>query len=466
MSMLLREAMEEVAGFRYVVEQLVVHSGPGQRCRAAMEFLLEGAAIRAAHDMVEQVQQHLEEGESPVRIDLLEMRLCQVQDISGSVEFLGSRYARDDVELFEIKSFALSAEKIRSMLEDASFPCITIPNLGGVVAILDPEGKGIPQFYIYDKYSEELASARSILMRLQREDAGDEAIEEQRLVCLAIEDEVRREISERLRPWLPRLKEAIGQIGLLDLLLAKVTLARILGLVRPNVISSGETSYEGLFHPEVAASLRERGGEFQALDLELHRGVTLVTGANMAGKSVMLQSVSLAQHMAQFGLFVPAISATIVPVEAVLTSIGDGQDALGGLSSFGAEMMRLDKIARAVLNGGRHLVLLDELARTTNPTEGRAIVCGVVEFLHSRGVTSIVTTHYSDITPECRRLKVRGFQADRVHGALGVERINDYIDYSLEEDIEGEVPQEALRIAELMGLEATLLTSCQYYTAG
>ena len=60
------------------------------------------------------------------------------------------------------------------------------------------------------------------------------------------------------------------------------------------------------------------------------------------------------------------------------------------------------------------LVLIDELARTTNPTEGRAIVCGVVELLESRRIRTVVTTHYSGVNVPCKHLKVRGFQKDRV----------------------------------------------------
>lgn len=67
-------------------------------------------------------------------------------------------------------------------------------------------------------------------------------------------------------------------------------------------------------------------------------------------------------------------------VEQVLTSIGDDQDELNGLSSYAAEMLRVDEMIRQVRQRSKILVLIDELARTTNPVEGRAIVNGVVDF--------------------------------------------------------------------------------------
>ena len=69
----------------------------------------------------------------------------------------------------------------------------------------------------------------------------------------------------------------------------------------------------------------------------------------------------------------------------------------------------------------------------------------------------MVTTHYGGIRAACHRYKVRGFRDDLVHGPLGVERLNEYIHYRLEPDEHGEMPHEALRIAQLMGLDDVLL---------
>jgi len=265
-----------------------------------------------------------------------------------------------------------------------------------------------------------------------------------------------------LSPYVDILTEAQQQVGRLDLLLAQAVLAQALHLCRPT-LSERATELIDLVHPEIANTLESKHLTFQPVSIALYPGVTLITGANMAGKSVVLQSVSLAQHMLQFGLYVAAREAKMVPVEAVMTSFGDGQNHLEGLSSFGSEMLRVDAIARAVLEGRKLLVLIDELARTTNPVEGRAIVCGVVHFLQKHQVRALVTTHYSGIDVPCRRLKVRGFQHDKVDGVLGIESIGRYIDYTLEPDELGLVPHEGLRIAQLLGLHPKLLEDCQYF---
>ena len=112
---------------------------------------------------------------------------------------------------------------------------------------------------------------------------------------------------------------------------------------------------------------------------------------------------------------------------------------------------------------GRVLVLIDELARTTNPMEGGAIVNGVVEFLSAHKVRAIITTHYSGITANCRKMRVRGFVENKVNKVMTLKNMNDFIDYSLEEDHQEEVPQEAIRIAGILGVERSLLQRIETY---
>lgn len=176
----------------------------------------------------------------------------------------------------------------------------------------------------------------------------------------------------------------------------------------------------------------------------------------MAGKSVLLKSVALAQTLFQFGFFVPARTAEIVPVQKIMLCAGDGEDQLSGLSSFAAEMLRLNAVAQNAEQGVPQLVLLDELARTTNPAEGKAIVCGVLDFLLQHRVRSLITTHYGIQTP-CRKLRVKGFTESTDGTKIGIGNINDHIDYSLEETTDDHPPREALRIAEIIGVDGRLM---------
>ena len=120
--------------------------------------------------------------------------------------------------------------------------------------------------------------------------------------------------------------------------------------------------------------------------------------------------------------------------------IGDEQSVEKGLSSFAAEMKNIDAVIKASRMNKRLLALIDEPARTTNPTEGTALVTALLKVLTGSGVSLVMTTHY-DIEPgEARCLRVKGFE-------------NGEMDYRLVEVQDGEVPHEALNIAQSLGID-------------
>lgn len=452
--MIVREAIQQVKGFRYMTEQLNICSSLGRRSLYEMCWLNTEEEIGAELERVTEVVGIMATREGKSLVEKLSCLLMQVRDIRGTVKHAGEHTVLDDLELFELKSFVLLAEEMRMLTVE--WKCVKIPDVGRVVELLDPEGAKIPHFYIYDCYSAELAALRAEL-KLKKQQGGDEQETEQLyLRCVELEDVVREHLSEQLREEADALREALVQVGRLDILVAKAEQAVVLHLSCPR-FGGDKTMLKGLFNPQLDATLQEKGKRFQPVDIMLLPCATLITGANMAGKTVLLKSVALAQCLLQFGFYVPAAEAEMVLVDEIQTSIGDEQDELSGLSSFAAEMLRINEIVERVKAGKRVLVLIDELARTTNPLEGRAIVNGVVSFLTEYGAMSLVTTHYSGIVAPCRKLRVRGFVEEKIQGQVTWKNINDFIDYSLEEDQGGEVPHEALRIAALLGVDKMLL---------
>jgi DNA mismatch repair ATPase MutS len=183
----------------------------------------------------------------------------------------------------------------------------------------------------------------------------------------------------------------------------------------------------------------------------------------MAGKTVLLQTLCLAQYLFQFGFFVPAKEARICIVDAVLTCMEDEQSALKGLSSFAAEILNVNDMLRATGGGRNPLILIDELAHTTNPVEGSAIINSVLELLHENKVQSVITTHFSNITAPCKKFRVKGFMEKDVSESITLHNVNDFIDYSLVEDDVEQVPMEALRIAKILGVDGMLLERAEKY---
>lgn len=307
-------------------------------------------------------------------------------------------------------------------------------------------------------YSATLAQQRKEIERAETDEERD------RLAMAAAqeEDRVRRRLTKELAPFADDFSRALGALAMDDLLLAKARWAYEHHYCCPTPLSAdSETDFCDLIHPEVAEKLTGRGEHFQPVSIRFGAHPTLITGANMAGKSVLLSAITLAQALMQYGFYVPAREAKIAVVDDIISSIGDGQNFNEGLSSFGAEVLRLNNIVQAIKAGSILLVPIDEPARTTNPDEGCALVDALVKLFAKYNVRSVITTHYSGISAPCCRYRVRGFIEERLQLPLEVNKLNKYIDYSLIKDSSDTAPHEAVRIAEILGIDKELLQYCK-----
>lgn len=460
--MQLRKAIEEISGLRYVADNLELASGLAKRVLLETPFMRGVGEIGAALERVAEVLAAMDSETRQDSLDLIAVKLEQVKDLRGTVAKIAAGRTLDDIEFFEVKTFAMLAGVVDGLLADAGIGVVAVPDMAGVVALLDPDRTGIPHFSIYDSYLPELAEVRRKIKKLKAKGAEEEKIAEQYDRNAELEDSVRQRLSAELMKFGEVIGEAQAAVAELDILIAKARQAKALGLCKPTVAES-ETVYRGVFNPAVREALRGRGKEFQPVDIALGEWPTVITGANMGGKTVLLKTVGLAQAMFQFGFYVPAAEAQIVPVDAILTSIGDTQDEMSGLSSFAAEMLRLNGIMGEVKAGKRALVLIDEPARTTNPAEGEAIVNALLDFLARQHVRALVTSHYGGIRADVRKLRVRGF-AQEAEGVT-VHNIQDYMDYSLTGD-DGDAPREALRIARILGVDDELVGRAAEYLKG
>jgi len=419
-----REIVDSPCGIRYLFDGLELQSGYARKVLLDREMMVDTAQIDAACDRLRRFYDLVLTDRR--RVEDMRFRLQGLRDISGTLAGLADGATLDEIEFFEIKHLAMLAESL-SMGTD----------MDTVIAILDPDGLKIGTFYLYDSYSVELRRLRDAVESDPEDAQAQEDLANE-------EDRLKKLLSDKLRPYAAKLRETLRALAELDISLAQAVQMHVEGLVIPT--AGNATQITGMFHPGVRAALKASGREFQRVDFAFESGVpATVIGANMGGKTVALKTLCLLQYLYQFGFALPVEAAVMTPFDDIRFCIGDDQDDRTGLSSFAAEMQRIDRAIQAVETGGRVLLLVDEPARTTNPVEGTALVSALLERLADKpNLALVMTTHYTvEHAGECWR--VQGL----VPGSQGKK-----MDYRLVRTTSHEVPHEALNIARELGIDA------------
>ncbi|MBQ4548776.1 MAG: hypothetical protein IJA42_06290 [Bacteroidales bacterium] len=432
--MQLRKLIDSPCGLRFILDELCTHSSYSRKLLLESTMMHDRESIEKSCSVLKEFYHVVENDDNKNVIQTLQFKLCKLKDINNTISRLSSSTVIDDIELYEVKSLALLSADVKNILEKLNLiNVIEIPTLEDVVKILDPDGLRIATFYIYDSYSEELAVLRK---KLKEKDFYQEEIYNK---VMEVEDAIRAKLSEALKPFASTLCEALNALADVDLNLAKALQMKELGLCFPTISNDNVATYKGIFHPEVKNILDKEKREYQKVDIQFGMKPVIIMGANMGGKTIVLKTLAMSQYLLQFGFGIPADSAEMMIYDEMFCLTTDDQSLNKGLSSFAAEMKNIDAVIKASHDDKKILALIDEPARSTNPTEGTALVSSLVKLLQDKAMSLIIVTHYNIKTYNNKCLRVKGLE-------------NGKMNYELVETHEGEVPHEALNIAESLGV--------------
>ena len=193
---------------------------------------------------------------------------------------------------------------------------------------------------------------------------------------------------------LPELEFMVNGTKLLRRLIA-----RGCALSRPEIAPMDERAFDAkeLYNPQVALKVED---EIVTNDLTFDENgmIYVLTGPNRGGKSVITCALGLSQAMAQLGLYVPAKSLRISPVDAIFTHFPEGAEDTIDKGRLGEECARMSEIFDRVT---RHsLVLLDESLSSTGSYEASYIAAEVLAGFSRAGCRCLFSTHLHELSAE------------------------------------------------------------------
>ena len=159
----------------------------------------------------------------------------------------------------------------------------------------------------------------------------------------------------------------------------------------------------------------------------------IITGANMAGKSTFLRTVSLSIIMANIGLPVCAKSFDYSPIK-LITSMRTSDSLTDDESYFFSELKRLKMIIESVQlteKPGDYFIILDEILKGTNSIDKAIGSRKFVERLVKLGAMGIIATHdlsLCEISKDLSEVKNYYFDAEIIDNEL-------HFDYTFKEGI-------------------------------
>ncbi|MBO9632343.1 MAG: DNA mismatch repair protein [Chitinophagaceae bacterium] len=204
-----------------------------------------------------------------------------------------------------------------------------------------------------------------------------------------------------------KIEQLLAQVYQLDVYLSVARVAQERKFVFPKALEKGKSilRLKGVYHPELAKPVSNH------FSMDKDHNVVFLTGANMAGKSTFLRSVSTAVYVAHIGFPVAAEEMEFSVLDGIYTTI-NLPDNLGiGASHFYAEVLRVKKVAAELQANKSLFIIFDEMFRGTNVKDAHeATVEITIAFAAKKNSMFIISSHIVEAGERLQQVPNIGFQ--------------------------------------------------------
>lgn len=200
------------------------------------------------------------------------------------------------------------------------------------------------------------------------------------------------ELKESLQPFIIELLDVSAAVAEIDLIVNFAFVAKENNYIKPEITESSEFVVKNGRHPVIEKIV----SDFTANSTDFTKGIHILTGPNMSGKSTYIRQCALITLMAQIGSFVPADLATISVTDRIFTRVGASDNLSRGESTFMVEMIETANILNNATE--KSLIILDEVGRGTSTYDGVAIAWSIVEAISKKiKCKTLFATHYHEL---------------------------------------------------------------------
>ncbi len=306
-------------------------------------------------------------------------------------------------ELDELRDIAQNGKKYIAKIKDTLTQEAGIPSLkigynkvfGYYIEVTNAHKEKVPDHFIR---KQTLVNAERYITPELKE------IEEKILSAEDKSKALEADLFEQVRAHIAQFSDGIlgiaSAISTLDVYQSLAQIAFTNTYVKPELNQDSTLEIIKGRHPVVERSLPV-GEPFIPNDICLDQQdeqIMIITGPNMAGKSIILRQTGLIVLLAQIGSYVPAERARIGLVDKIFTRVGASDNLAAGESTFLVEM---NEAANILNNATEHsLILLDEVGRGTSTFDGLSIAWALAEYLHNHipvAAKTLFATHYHEL---------------------------------------------------------------------